>query len=253
MSQTRSPSPTAPATETRDVVLVAFGSLSDPVVLNDAILRLAERVAAEMPDWRIRGATLGAEGSLAAGFDRLDPEAAVFPLLMSDGWLLRRVLRDGLAGIGRGGAPLLTPLGLLPSFRAHCAEMIRSALAEHGLAAPDTSVVLAAHGSARGPRPAACARALSQGLADDTGVRAVIPGYLEEKPFLAETLRDAPRPAICLPCFVTNAYHATNDVPHAVAESGFAGPVLPAAGTLPGIPRLIADALRAPGTAARAA
>ncbi|RVT81820.1 cobalamin biosynthesis protein CbiX [Rhodobacteraceae bacterium CCMM004] len=252
MSGTRSPSPTAPATDPREVVLIAFGSLSDPSPQDAAIAALAEEVAAERPGWRVRGATMAAEGSIAAAFDGLGPGAEVFPLLMSDGWLLRRVLRDALAAVGRGDAPPRTPIGLMPSFHAHCAGLIRDGLAQAGLAAADTTVVLAAHGSARGPRPAACARALCDELLRRTGVRAVVPGYLEEAPFLADALAAAPAPALCLPCFMTNAFHATSDVPGAVAESGFAGPVLAAAGTAPGIAALIADALAvaAPGTRA---
>ncbi len=229
----------APATDPRDVVLIAFGSVSDPDPQDAAILALAKRVAAALPGWRLRGATMACEGSIARAFDGLGPDAVVFPLLMADGWILRKVLREALRGAGRGEAALMTPLGLLPSFHAHCAEMIRDGLADAGLTASRTTVVLAAHGSARGPRPAACARALSAALAATTGVRAVIPGFLEEAPFLADALRAAPKPALCLPCFVTNAYHATNDVPEAVQQSGFDGPLLPAAGTVPAIIDLI--------------
>ena len=253
MSGTRSHSPAAPATEPHEVVLVAFGSLSDAEALEEAVQDLTTDVAAELPDWTLRGATLGAEGAIARAFDGLSPEASVFPLMMSDGWLMRRVLPDALKAAGRGDTPVLTPLGLMPAFRDHCADMIRVGVAENGHPAEATSVVLAAHGSARGPRPAACTRALAEELARVTGVRAVVPGYLEEAPFLADALRDAPEPAICLPCFATNAWHVTGDVPQAVREACFTGLVLPAAGTVTGVEAIIARDLIAAHGAARAA
>ena len=243
----------APATDCRDVVLIAFGSISDPAPQQAALEAMAVRVGRELPGWRVRGATMAFEGAIARAFEGLSPGAAVFPVLMADGWILHRVLAEGLKAAGRADAPVMTPLGLLPAFHRICAGLIRDALAENGLAAAETTAVLAAHGSARGPRPAACARRLCAALERMTGVRAVTPGYLEEAPFLADALRAVRGPAICLPCFSTNAWHATNDVPQAVAESGFAGPVLPAAGTVPGVAELIAQQIAGPDPASQAA
>jgi len=228
----------------RTVVLIAFGSISDPMPQDSALRALAAKVDAKMPEWTVRGATMAAEGSIGRAFDGLEAGAVVFPLLMTDGLILRKVLRDALRSAGRGDASLLTPLGLLPAFHALCAGMIGEGLAKAGLERAETTVVLAAHGSARGPRPAACARALCETLLAQLGVRDVVPGYLEEAPFLKDVLRQATAPAICLPCFVTNAYHATSDVPEAIAESGFDGLVLPAAGTVPDMIDLIADTLQ---------
>ena len=235
----------APATNHREVVLVAFGSLAEPEVLDAAIQEVKAMVAAELPGWTVRGATIGAEGSITRGFDGLSESAPVFPLMMVDGWILRKILPEALAAAGRKGTRILKPLGLLPAFRMACAEMIRGGLREAGLEAADATVVLAAHGSARGPRPAACTRALAEELQEATGVKAVLPGYLEETPFLTDALRDAPEPAICLPCFASNAWHATGDVPRAVQESGFCGLVLPTAGTVPAVPAIIAQELEA--------
>ena len=224
---------------------MAFGSLADPDKLDRAIQEVTTLVAAELPGWTVRGATIGAEGSIARGFDGLSEAAAVFPLMMVDGWILRKILPEALAAAGRKSARILKPLGLLPAFRAACAEMIRDGLRDAGLEAAEATVVLAAHGSARGPRPAACARALADELQEATGVRAVLPGYLEEAPFLTDALRNASEPAICLPCFATNAWHATGDVPQAVRASGFRGLVLPTAGAAPAVPALIAQELEA--------
>lgn len=196
---------------------------------------------------------MAAKDSILRAFEGLGDDALVFPLLMADGWILRKVLRDALKAAGQGGARVLTPLGLLSGFHALCADLVRDGLRQSGFDREETTVVLAAHGSARGPRPAVCARALCETLESATGVRRVVPGYLEEAPFLKDALAQVPKPAICLPSFVTNAYHATNDVPEAVAESGFVGPVLPAAGTVPEMVQLIADTLHAYGQDEKAA
>ncbi|WP_185962051.1 sirohydrochlorin chelatase [Palleronia caenipelagi] len=234
----------APATDTHDVVLVAFGSLSDPEPHQRGLEELAVRVGDMLPGWRVRGATLGHDGAVARAFEGLGPDAVVFPALMSDGFILRKVMRDALVAAGRGDAPVLRPLGLLPAFHEVCADMIRDALTNNRLQATRTTVVLAAHGSARGPRPAACARMLCGELERMTRVKAVTPGYLEEAPFLKDALAAAPSPSICLPCFVVSAFHASSDVPEAVDESGFTGPVLPVAGSMPGVAEVIAQEIQ---------
>ena len=137
----------APATKAPAVVLIAFGSISEPDPQQDAVERIAADVAGHLPGWTVRGATMAADGAIARAFDGLGPDAVVFPLLMADGWILRRVLADALSAAGRGDVRVMKPLGLLPEFHEICAEMIRAALSENGLAAGETTVVLAAQGA----------------------------------------------------------------------------------------------------------
>ncbi len=57
-------------------------------------------------------------------------------------------------------------------------------------------------------------------------------GFVEETPSLADAARDL-TPAICLPFFALRAGHVVDDVPAALAEAGFTGPLLPAIGEHP--------------------
>ncbi|MCP1335497.1 CbiX/SirB N-terminal domain-containing protein [Futiania mangrovi] len=225
-------------------VLVAHGSPSDPVTQEAAVQALARAVAAELPGvWAVRAATLAADGALERVFDGLASGACVFPLFMSDGWFVGTALPRRLQALGRGGARILTPLGMLPAFHDLCAELVLAAIAAEGWRPDDTAVILAAHGSRRGEVPARRTREAAEAIASRAGVRSVQPGFVEQAPFLADTLRAAPPQALCLPFFAADAGHVTHDLPAAVAASGFRGPVLPAAGTAPGVVRIVARAL----------
>ena len=67
-------------------------------------------------------------------------------------------------------------------------------------------------------------------------------GLIEEKPYLAAVARGLGS-AICIPFFARKAGHVEDDVPDALAQAGFSGPVLPAIGEHAAVPRLVADAL----------
>jgi sirohydrochlorin ferrochelatase len=227
-----------------EVVLIAHGSPSDPAPAEAALQALAGVVAEALPGWVVRSATLAAPGSVKLAFDGLSASATVFPVFMSDGWILRHILPKLLAEAGREATEVRTPLGQLPGFRDHCARMVLDVVAEADMPMDQTTVVLAAHGSARGPLPAAWANGLAQDLARLTGIGTVTAAFLEQEPALETTLARVAGPAICLPVFATNCSHAIGDVPEAARASGFAGRVLPAAGTVPGVVSLIAQALR---------
>ena len=50
--------------------------------------------------------------------------------------------------------------------------------------------------------------------------------------------------ALCLPLFTLQAGHVEGDIPQALAEAGFEGPLLAHIGAHPAVPRLIAAALK---------
>ena len=62
---------------------------------------------------------------------------------------------------------------------------------------------------------------------------------------LAEVLAETTGPALILPFFATRAGHVSDDLPQAVAEAGFAGPLLPAIGEDADAARLLAAMLDA--------
>ncbi|MCB1372036.1 MAG: cobalamin biosynthesis protein CbiX, partial [Rhodobacteraceae bacterium] len=67
-------------------------------------------------------------------------------------------------------------------------------------------------------------------------------GFVDEEPRLAVAAR-LPGPALCLPFFAARNSHVEVDLPEALAEAGFPGPILPPVGTDAAVPRIIADGL----------
>ena len=84
---------------------------------------------------------------------------------------------------------------------------------------------------------------MAQLLASHTPFRRVNVGLIEENPYLSSAVARGTGPAICIPFFALKAGHVDDDVPDALAQAGFTGPVLPAIGEHAAVPRLIADAL----------
>ncbi len=74
---------------------------------------LAAAVAARLPGWRIRGATLASRGTLEAALADLGPgPAMVYPHFMADGWFVRRQLPRRLGEAGHPAARVLPPFGV---------------------------------------------------------------------------------------------------------------------------------------------
>lgn len=203
---------------------------------------LAARVAEHLPGWTVGSATLADREALGRALRALgDGSALVYPMLMSDGWFASTLLPKRLAAAG-GGGRLLPPFGLDPDLPALCARRVAAAARQHGLDLSRSTLVVAAHGAPRDPRAGAAARAAAGRIAalarpGDTRVC-----FVDEPPFLAEGLRVA-GPALCLPFFATAASHVLEDLPQAVAEAGFAGPVLEPVGQADEVPLLIARSL----------
>ena len=101
----------------RVALIVAHGQPSDPGPAEAEIAALAARVAARLPGWSVRSATLAAEGALAAAVAGEGP-IVVYPLFMADGWFTQTHLPARLAAAGAADARLLAPFGLDPAVQA---------------------------------------------------------------------------------------------------------------------------------------
>ncbi|WP_343079548.1 CbiX/SirB N-terminal domain-containing protein [Ostreiculturibacter nitratireducens] len=227
---------------TREALIVAHGQPSDPDGPEAEIEALAARVAALLPGWRVGGATLAAPGALEAAVAELE-DPVVFPFFMSDGWFIRSNLPARLAKAGRDGLRILTPFGLLPGANALALRLAREEAAEAGWAAPDTTLILAAHGSGRSPQPAETARETAGYIAERADFAEVRVGFIEQDPRIAQVLIEAGRSSILLPLFVARWGHVLDDIPAAVEEAGFRGRILPPLGTHRDVPAIIAEAI----------
>jgi sirohydrochlorin ferrochelatase len=79
-------------------------------------------------------------------------------------------------------------------------------------------------------------------LADSGLFREVRTGFVDQAPFLADAAR-IDGPALCLPFFASRAGHVGVDLPKALAEAEFPGPLLAPIGADAEAPGIIAAAL----------
>ena len=234
----------AKAEATRPVaVIVAHGQPSDPGPAEAEIAALAARVAAELPGWSLRSATLAQEDALARALDGAD-HAFVYPLFMADGWFTQTHLPARLAAVSGAGITQLPPFGLDPAVQALTVTLALEAAVAAGGLPQDTEVLLAAHGSFRSPAPAAVARAMAQLLADKGGFRRVETGFIDQDPQIATVAKSFGPGALCLPFFAARGGHVIDDLPEALAEAGFTGRLLDPVGLDSRVPGLIAAAFR---------
>lgn len=231
---------------TQSAIIVAHGQPSEPGPAEAEIAALARKVAAHLPAWTVRSATLAAPGALDRAVAGLDAPF-VFPFFMADGWFIRTALPDRLARAGARSPRLTTPFGLLPETLALAGDTAAAAAGARGWAIPDTTLILAAHGSGRSPYPSEATALTARTIAGSHAFAAIRCGFIEETPGIAEAANNAGTRALCLPLFVARWGHVETDLPAALRRAAFAGPQLDPIGTEPQVPRIIAEALAAAG------
>ncbi|WP_206456119.1 sirohydrochlorin chelatase [Aurantimonas marina] len=233
----------APATEPRAALIVSHGSPSAPERPEAELTALADRVAARLPGWAIRGATLAGRDTLKAALDTLgNRQVSIYPLFMSDGWFVSRELPRRIGELRDGSFSMLSPLGLDPALHALCLDCVRRAASERDLSLEETTILLAAHGSPSDPRPREAAEKAARFIAAAGLFREIRVGFVDEAPYLAEAAWLG-GPALCLPFFAGRAGHVDVDLPRALAEVAFPGPILDPVGTRSEIAPIVAVAL----------
>ncbi|THD76272.1 cobalamin biosynthesis protein CbiX [Thalassobius vesicularis] len=225
---------------TQSALIVAHGSPSDPAPQEAALQGLAARVQSLLPGWQIRGATLAADGAVDAALAQLD-QPLIYPFFMAQGYFTNRVLAPRSKALG---LTQMAPFGVEPALSDCVAAMLTDTLTAQGWQAPDTALLLAAHGSAVSRTSANSTRAMEEELAQRLPFRTTRSGFIEEPPHVADQARDLGQ-AICLCFFALNAGHMLDDMPQALEEAGFTGPVLPPMIDWPQVPQLIANSLQA--------
>jgi sirohydrochlorin ferrochelatase len=218
----------------RIALIVAHGQPSDPAPAARALRRLAGEVQDLMPGWQVQSATLAEPGSIASAVGKRT-RGVVYPMFMAGGWFTRvqipARLSDAGATVGPGGWQVLEPFGCDPAVHDLCVDLVRRSGA--------ADAILAAHGSFKSAAPSDIAHHVAARIARETGAR-VAAGFIDQDPRLATLTEVA---GVCLPFFAAEGGHVTGDLPRALAEAGFKGPILPPVGLDPRVPGIIAAAI----------
>jgi sirohydrochlorin ferrochelatase len=225
------------------MLIVTHGQPSAPDAPEAALAALAAEIARHVPGVRVGSATLAGDGTLARALSTLGPGPIdVYPLFMADGWFVSTRLPRRIAKAWDGPVNILPPFGVDPAVAELSLTAAVEGARDAGLEPVRSHLLLAAHGSPSDPRPSAAARRVAARIAGAGAFRAVSCGFVDESPFLNQAGRlDAP--ALCLPFFAAANGHVNEDLPEALGEGSFPGPILPPIGTRPEVPALIADAL----------
>ncbi|MBW3242948.1 cobalamin biosynthesis protein CbiX [Epibacterium sp. DP7N7-1] len=222
----------------RIAILSSHGQPSAPPPPEIHLAAVAAAVQDHLPGWDVRSATLSSKGFLEAAMR--EDGAVIYPFFMARGWFTGKVLPGRLSG---WRYRMATPFGLDPALPDLTVAAIRAELAHRGWQPEASEILLAAHGSARGPKAAEAAEAFAAKLRPALPGLRLITGFVEQSPFIAEAARDCGPQTLCLPFFAQSGAHVRHDIPEALAEAGFQGDLLPVLGALPDVPRLIANAI----------
>ncbi|NIZ14484.1 CbiX/SirB N-terminal domain-containing protein [Phaeobacter sp. HF9A] len=222
----------------RIAILTAHGQPSAPPPQEIHLAAVAAAVQDHLPDWEIRSATLASPGFLERA---MSDDAVVYPFFMARGWFTGRVLPERLRG---HRFRMALPFGMDPALPDMTARALQSECARRGWAAEETEVLLAAHGSARGPKAAEATEAFASKLRAAWPHGPLCTGYVEQAPSIADAARPLGRRSLCLPFFAQTGAHVRNDIPEALTEAGYRGDTLPVLGALPEAPSLIAAAIQ---------
>ena len=225
--------------DTRPIALItAHGQPSDPNPPEAALARLAAQVQDLLPAWQIRSATLSAPGRFET---ELTSGAMIYPFFMARGWFVGKVLPRRIGDIPH---QMACPFGLDPALPALVAAAIAHEVTERGWIGQDYDLLLAAHGSARGPKAAKSANDFAKALRPLLPLARVTTGFVEQAPTVETAARGLKDRAICLPFFAQSGDHSRIDIPQSLTTAGFFAPPLQVTGALPGTAALIAQALR---------
>jgi sirohydrochlorin ferrochelatase len=215
----------------RIALIVSHGQPSDPEPAEAELAVLAARVAALLPGWDVRSATLA--GARLAAVVQGGP-GVVYPMFMAGGWFVQDHLPKRMAEAGGVGWHYLSPFGLDATVQELCVNMALEAGA-------GSEVLLAAHGSFRSAAPSEVAHAMAARL-QAAGFARAEAYFIDQEPRIA-TARGFGAGSVCLPFFAARGGHVVEDLPGALAEAGFGGRVLEPLGLDPRVPGLIAGAI----------
>lgn len=223
---------------TNPAVVIAAHGETGGAKNNALVARVADEVAAALPDRPVVCGVLSGEPTVEGALARLDGRhVVVHPFFMSDGYFVRTALPKKLRESPVAGWTMLTPLGLLPGLPA----LIAGEIAEDR-----REVLIVSHGATKSDRSRLATEAFAEALRGELPGRAIACCFLEEEPFAEEAVGKLGPAAQLVSFFAGEGAHGRSDLARLVADSGKADlAVTDSVGALPGIVEVIVGDLRA--------
>jgi sirohydrochlorin ferrochelatase len=222
------------------VILVGHGQPSAPQEGEQQIADLAAQVAQHMPGQRVEGTTLAVPGRLEDLVTQAD-QVVILPMFMTDGYFTTVALPKR---VGAAQARILSAFGMDPRLISFTRNWLLTELAGRGWMLEETVLFLAAHGSARGPKPAIATQGFADALGQQMSFAEIRCGYVEQDPRLEDAAANLPQQSFCLPFFAFRRGHVIEDIPEALETTEFPGALLDPYGSHPDLPRYLADVLK---------
>lgn len=171
-------------------------------------------------------------------------EILVYPYFMSDGYFVEKVLPQRIRDAGHPPPTrILPPLGLDQGLPALMLEAALTAAVSAGYDTAGSRLLIVGHGS-QGSRASALATELmALKLASSGHFGEVAAAFLEEPPFVRESLEGTRPPTVVAGFFSGDGLHAAEDVPEAIAWAGAEAVYCGAIGGHPGVTGLIGAAV----------
>lgn len=180
-------------------------------------------------------ATVAAEGP---------EEILVYPYFMSDGYFVSKVLPQRIRDAGPvPPTRILPPLGLDPGLPALMIAAALGAASGAGFVAEASRLLIVGHGSQGSRASALATELLATRLAATGHFNEVSAAFLEEPPFVRDSLEGQRPPTVVAGFFSGDGLHAAQDVPEAIAWAGAEAVYCGAIGGHPGVTGLISAAI----------
>lgn len=208
------------------LVICAHGSAKHPAA-NDHVLALAKDLGSDSPFDDVRVVFHASEPKSidmntlnVEGFDRV----VMVPYMMSDGFLADQMIsntRENLQSVGVAAPLLGTPsVGTHPAIVDLCLDLAIRTAKQAGMAPCDMDVVLVAHGSRNAPESRIAATSHYEAIAAKETFKKAHLAFIEEPPYLADTLGAIDRTAVIVGLFAAPGGHAIGDISEAIDSSG---------------------------------
>ncbi len=190
---------------------------------NAGVAGLAARLAAAEVASEVRFGLLKGEPSIGDAVRRLAArDLLVYPLFLSDGYFTQTLLPRRLEQAGAFArdrtVQILPPLGLDPALIGLILDRARAVARTRGWVPARADLVLLAHGSSSNPASRRAAERVVAKIAALGVFARVRPAFLEEPPYLDQTVTHAP--AVVIGLFAGEGLHGGGDAPQLVAELG---------------------------------